>query len=147
MKPMFFIDNKEIQIDVFVVYNSENGDILGVSGKQIDSTVIEGILEEKYSFYFTRPNYDDVTKYRQMAMYWDENSKKTVVNPFKLRNLLIINHLKHWAGVVDENNEPIELELDVDGLLKTKSIELIYNISSTIMDVVMTLFEQKAMLF
>ena len=147
MKPMFFIDSNEISIDVFVVYDSSNGTIISVSGKEIDSALIEGIAQEKYTFFFTRPNYDDISKYRQLSMYWDNNSGKTVINPFKLRNLLILNHLKHWSGVVDENNKPIDLKLDIDDTLTTESLELVYSINSSIVDVLMTIFEQRAMLF
>lgn len=147
MKPMFFIDSNEISIDVFVVYDSSNGTIISVSGKEIDSALIEGIAQEKYTFFFTRPNYDDISKYRQLSMYWDNNSGKTVINPFKLRNLLILNHLKRWSGVVNENNEPIDLKLDIDDTLTTESLELVYSINSSIVDVLMTIFEQRAMLF
>lgn len=147
MKPMFFIDNSEFKVDIFVVYDQSAGNIISVSGKEIDSTLVEGIAQEKYSFYFTKPNYDDISKYRQLSMYWDINSQKTVINPFKLRNLLILNHLKKWEGVVDEKNEKIDLKLDIDNTLTTDSLELVYSVNSSIIDVVMTIFEQKAMLF
>lgn len=147
MKPMFFVDNKEIAIDVYVVYREEDGLIISASGYPIGEDLIEGIIESKYTFYFTKPNFDDMSKYRQLSMYVDKISGKTIVNPFKLRNYIILNHLRRWEGVTDADGNDLELNLDPDGTLSATTLDLIYNINPSIMDVVMSLFEQKAMIF
>lgn len=147
MKPMFFVDNKEIAIDVYVVYREEDGLIISASGYPIGEDLIEGIIESKYTFYFTKPNFDDMSKYRQLSMYVDKISGKTIVNPFKLRNYIILNHLRRWEGVTDADGNDLELNLDPDGTLSAATLDLIYNINPSIMDVVMSLFEQKAMIF
>ena len=80
-------------------------------------------------------------------MYYDDSAKKTIVNPFKLRNYIILNHLKHWDGITDVDGNIINLELDIDGTLKQSSLDLVYQMNPAVVDVVMTIFEQKAMLF
>lgn len=147
MKAMFFVDSKELSVDVYVVYREEDGLIISASGLPIGEELVEGIVEIKYTFYFTKPNFDDMSKYRQLSMYVDKISGKTIVNPFKLRNYIILNHLKRWTGVTDSEGNDIELTLDPDGTLSATSLDLIYNINPSIMDVVMSLFEQKAMIF
>jgi len=147
MKPMFFVDNKEVEVTIFVLYNKNDSSIIRVAGTAIDEELIDGIVQEQYKFYFSKPNYDDISKYRQLSMYYDDSSKKTIVNPFKLRNYIILNHLKRWDGITDVEGNVINLELDIDGTLKQSSLDLIYQMNPSVVDVVMTIFEQKAMLF
>lgn len=147
MKPMFFVDNKEVEVNIFVLYNKNDSSIIRVAGTAIDEDLIDGIVQEQYKFYFSKPNYDDISKYRQLSMYYDDSAKKTIVNPFKLRNYIILNHLKHWDGITDVDGNIINLELDIDGTLKQSSLDLVYQMNPSVVDVVMTIFEQKAMLF
>ena len=146
MKPMFFVDNKEVEVNIFVLYNKNDSSIIRVAGTAIDEDLIDGIVQEQYKFYFSKPNYDDISKYRQLSMYYDDSAKKTIVNPFKLRNYIILNHLKHWDGITDVDGNIINLELDIDGTLKQSSLDLVYQMNPSVVDVVMTIFEQKAML-
>lgn len=144
---MFFVDNKEIQIDLYVVYNATDGVIYRVSEVPIGNSLIDGVVEKQYKFYFSKPNFDDMSKYRQLSMYFDNKYNKTVVNPFKLRQYIILNHLKRWEGVQNEEGEDINLELDIDGTLSQSSLELIYSINSIVIDTLMTSFEKKMSIY
>ena len=148
--PMFFVDKRQIQIDLYVIYDSLSGKIINVSiqdlGRHITGAV-QGIEQIVYSFILTKPNYQQISTYRQMSMYWDNRANKTIVNPFKLRNYLILNHLKAWKGVTDEFGEPVNLVLDKDDTLTQASLELVYTVNSSIIDVLMTQFQNKAMLY
>lgn len=144
---MFFVDNKEIQIDLYIVYNATDGVIYRVSEVPIGNSLIDGVIEKQYKFYFSKPNFDDMSKYRQLSMYFDNKYNKTVVNPFKLRQYIILNHLKRWEGVQNEEGEDINLELDIDGTLSQSSLELIYSINSIVIDTLMTSFEKKMSIF
>ena len=144
--PVFFVDSKQIKVQFYVVYRASDNLILSASPISIESDDIQALIQKKYTFYFTKPNYDEINRYRQMAMYIDRKTQQTMVNPFKLRNYIILNHLKRWQGVTDQDGNQIELKLDQDGTLTASSLQLIFSINPSVMDVAMTNFEQKAML-
>ena len=148
-KPLFFVDKNEISIQLFVVYDNLSGRLLNVSTSNLAQQLsnIQGVSQTSYQFVFTKPNYEQISRYRQLAMYWDNRANKTIVNPFKLRNYLILNHLKSWKGVTDQYGDEIELQLDNDDTLTQKSLETVYSVNSSIIDVLMTQYESKAMLY
>ena len=141
--PNFFIDKNQIEIEIFVVYNTLDGTILSVSQVKIDSSLIDGIEQISYKFIFTKPNYEQMSRYRQMSMYWDNIANKNLVNPFKLRTFLILNHLKRWENVIDEFGNKVELKIDIDNTLTQESLDKVYTVNASIMDKVMTELENK----
>lgn len=147
--PLFFVDKNEIDIQLFVIYENLTGRLLNVSvnnlGQQLKN--VQGISQTSYKFIFTKPNYEEISRYRQLAMYWDNKANKTIVNPFKLRNYLILNHLKSWEGVTDQYGNEVSLVIDNDDTLTQKSLQLVYSVNSSIIDVLMTQYESKAMLY
>ena len=149
VNPMFFVNNQEIQVSVYVVFDNLSGRIINVSSQDLSDQLgsIQGIDTMKYVFIFTKPNYEQISRYRQLSMYWDNRANKTIVNPFKLRNYLILNHLKAWRGVKDEYGEDVELNLDSDDTLTQQSLETVYKVNSSIIDVLMTQYQNRAMLF
>ena len=50
--PNFFIDKNQIEINVYVVFNTLDGNILGVSTNSISNTFIQGIQQINYKFVF-----------------------------------------------------------------------------------------------
>lgn len=140
--PSFFIDKNQIQINVYVIYNTLDGSILSVSPNSLDNQFIQGIDQIGYKFVFTKPNYQQVSRYKQLAMYWDNIAKKTIVNPFKMRNYVILNHLKRWQNVTNELGEEVKLQMDIDNTLTQQSLDLVYSVNSAIIDCVMKQFQR-----
>ena len=147
--PMFFVDKNEIDIQLFVIYDNLSGRLLNVSTSNLAEQLqnIQGISQTSYKFVFTKPNYEQISRYRQLAMYWDNRANKTIVNPFKLRNYLILNHLKSWQGVTDQYGNTVTLVVDTDDTLTQQSLQLVYSVNSSIIDVLMTQYESRAMLY
>lgn len=139
--PSFFIDKNQIQINVYVIYNTLDGSILSVSPNSLDNQFIQGIDQISYKFIFTKPNYQQVSRYQQLAMYWDNIAKRTIVNPFKMRNYIILNHLKRWQNVTNELGEEVKLQIDIDNTLTQQSLDLVYSVNSAIIDCVMKQFQ------
>ena len=140
--PNFFIDKNQIEINVYVVFNTIDGNILGVSTNSISDTFIYGIQQIDYKFIFTKPNYQQVSRYKQLSMYWDNIAGKTIVNPFKMRNYIILNHLKRWQNVTNELGEQISLKIDIDNTLTQQSLDLVYTVNPAIIDCVMKQFQR-----
>lgn len=149
VRPLFFVDSNQIEIQIYVIYDQLTGRIINVSVDDISENLktIQGIDQMVYKFMFTKPNYEQVNTYKQMAMYWDNRVSKTIVNPFKLRNYLILNHLKSWKGVTNQLGQQVNLQIDSDGTLTQQSLQLVYKVNSSIIDVLMTQFESKIMLY
>lgn len=147
--PIFFVDKQQISIDIYVIFDNLTGRIINVSSENLSSQLseIQGIDSAVYTFIFTKPNYQQISRYRQLAMYWDNRANKTIVNPFKLRNYLILNHLKAWKGVKDQYGSDVQLAIDNDDTLTQQSLETVYKVNSAIIDVLMTQYESRAMLF
>ena len=76
-------------------------------------------------------------------MYWDNIAGKTIVNPFKMRNYVILNHLKRWQNVTNELGEQISLKIDIDNTLTQQSLDLVYTVNPAIIDCVMKQFQRQ----
>ena len=142
--PSFFIDKNQVQISVYVIYNTLDGAIYNVSPTSLENQFIQGIDQIGYKFIFTKPNYQQVSRYKQLSMYWDNIAGKTIVNPFKMRNYIILNHLKRWQNVTNELGEQISLKIDIDNTLTQQSLDLVYTVNPAIIDCVMKQFQRQA---
>lgn len=140
--PNFFIDKNQVQINVYVIYNVLDGQILSVSPNSLDNQFIQGIDQIGYKFIFTKPNYQQTSRYKQLSMYWDNIAKKTIVNPFKMRNYIILNHLKRWQNVTNQLGEQVTLKIDIDNTLTQESLDLVYTVNPAIIDCVMKEFQR-----
>lgn len=140
--PLFFVDRNQLQINVYIVYNVLDGSIITISTTKIQHKMIQGIEQLQYTFVFTKPNYQQISRYKQLAMYWDNYAKNTIVNPFKLRSYIILNHLKSWKNVTNELGQQVKLQIDVDGTLTQDSLTTVYQVNPAIMDCVMKQFQR-----
>ena len=145
--PSFFIeDDDRIRIEVDCLFNNKTG--------KLESVVRSGILElddikalasTTEWFDFTPVNYDDMNKYRQKCSTFNRQAKMNLVDPISLRNYLVVWHLKDWS-IKDRKGNKIELGFSDSGALDDESIDKIYKINSTLMDVVLTHFEKDMMM-
>ena len=55
-------------------------------------------------------------------------------------------HLKDWSLIDAKTKKKIELKLDENGSLSDKSMEKVYKVHPTIIDVVLTVFEKDVLL-
>lgn len=142
--PLFFVDNSKVSISVYVIYDLNTGELYSAAPYSLQTVnEIGGVAEIKYDFVFTKPNYEQLSNYKQLSSYWDNNAAQKVINVFKLRSYLIVNHLKSWDNIKNENGEDIVLQVDDDGTLKQNSLDLVYGVNPFVMEAVMKEYQKK----
>ena len=92
-------------------------------------------------FYFTVPNYEQLTNYRIKSSEIESDTGNTFVNPLQMRSYYLINHLKKWT-LKNEKGEIVELTHKKDGALTSDSIGIINKVPPTILDNVIEKYEQ-----
>lgn len=145
--PSFFVeDDDEITIDVDVLFDKGSGKLLSVSrAGLIDSDQLDTLGYTLESFTFKPVGYDQMTRYRQQCSEYRRDAGRSIVDPVALRNYLIVWHLKDWS-MRDRQGNKIELGFAEKGCLDEKSIEAVYKVNTTLLDVVLTLFEKDMMM-
>ena len=145
MKSKLFVQpSKLTDFHVYVVSSPDTGEIVSITGKPYpDDALKQGkFIQEDLVFRFSRPSYEQVSKYRQLSLVFDKGSDSTVVNPGRMRELLLMFHLKEW-NLTDEDDKPIKLSFDPDDSLSLQSLAVVKSLSFTIVDVLMTMYEKK----
>lgn len=145
---LFITGDEEINVEVDVIFNNVDGDILSVvvAELELDVEKIKAIFGyERYKFVFTRPTYDKLNRYRQKSSEFNQEARVTVINQLKLRDFFLVYHLKDW-NIKDENGNKIELEFEPNGTLTDETIDIVYGLHPSILDVVITSFERKLLL-
>jgi hypothetical protein len=145
--PSFFIeDEDEIEIAVDILFDKKTGKIRSVSKAGLidkeDFNVL-GFTTEK--FYFKPATYEQMNQYRQRCSSYRRDAGKVLSDPISIRNYLIVWHLKDWT-MTDRKGKKIELSFAESGALDDSSMERVYKLGSTILDVVITLLEQDMMM-
>lgn len=148
-KPSFFIKKSARNtVKVDVLTSKEDGRIVSVSrtGLGIDfdkdfSTMAHTVLE----FTFSLPNYEDLSTYRQRSLVFRREIQQMIVDKLSIRNFLLVWHLKDW-NLTDEEGKKINLVCDPNGSMSDESLAMVYAVSPTLMDVVMTVFEKDLLL-
>ena len=148
-KPSFFVKKSARQtVKVDVLTSLEDGRVVSVSrtGLGIDfkkdfpfmnHTVLE--------FAFSMPNYEDMSTYRQRSSVYRREAQQMMVDKISLRNFLLVWHLKDW-NLTDEEGKKVVLTFDPQGCLADESTAAVYALSTTLLDVVMTIFEKDQLL-
>jgi len=148
-KPSFFVKkNSRHVITMDVLTSKEDGRIVSVSkaGLGIDfkkdfSFLVHTVLTFDFSF----PNYEDMSTYRQRSSVYRREAQQVIVDKVQLRNYLLVWHLKDW-NMVDDEGKKITLTFESTGALSDESLAVIYGLWSTLMDVVMTVYEKDMLL-
>jgi hypothetical protein len=96
-------------------------------------------------FEFSIPNYEDMSSYRQRSAVFRREAGQTIVDKLQLRNHLLVWHLKGW-NLTDDDGKKIPLTFDPNGSMSEESLSLVYAMSPTLLDVVMTVFEKDVLL-
>ena len=142
VKPKFFLDPKEkIECIVNGFYNKETGAFeFAVPGEIQEEN--ERFIILKHIFYFTRVPYNRLNTYRSQAMTYNQIDRSNSVNVLKLREFFWIFHLEDW-NFEDEEEKKIELKHDPSGALSDKSLEILYSLPASILDVAAGIYERR----
>jgi len=148
-KPSFFIKKSAkhtIKIDVLT--SKEDGRVVSVSKADIGMDFDKDfsfVDHTELDFVFSVPNYEDMSTYRQRSTSYRRDAQQMIVDKAQLRNHLLTWHLKSW-NVPDDEGSVIELTFDKSGALSDESLSVVYAMSPTLLDVVMTWFEKDVLL-
>ena len=139
-------DLVEVKVDVF--FDPSSGEFLSAMVPELitnKETLKAVIGVDEYVFKFSKPMYDKLNKYRAACMELEPSTKTRMVNSLKLRDYLILFHLKEW-NLKNDQGEAIPLSFTKSGGLTDESLNVVYSLHPSIMDIVMTSFESKMVL-
>ena len=142
--PSYFVEEDDRhRVDVDILFEKRTGRITSVArtGLGIDYTEYANTRHVTDWFEFTIPDYDKMVTYRQRATEYRRETSSAIVDRMQLRNFYIVWHLKDWS-LKDRKGNKVEITHAENGMLSAESIKSVYAIPSTIIDVVMTIFEK-----
>lgn len=146
--PSFFVDREENhRVEVDILTRKNDGRVVSVArtGIGMDYKQFDRLQHCQEWFEFTMPDYDQMANYRQKAAVYRREAESMMVDKIQLRNFLLVWHLKDWS-LRGKDGKKVELKLDEDGSLSEGSIERVYAIHTTILDIVLTVFEKDLLL-
>ena len=147
--PSFFIDKvSKHRVEVDILSSKEDGKIVSVSrtGLGLDFEKDFAYLRHSVAWFdFTIPTYEDMSSYRTRCATFRREVGQMLVDRLQLRNYILIWHLKDWS-LVDNDGNKVELTHDKDTSLSNDSVQKVYSMHPTIIDVVLTIFEKDILL-
>jgi len=146
--PSFFVEEDDrVRISVDVLFDKKNGRLVGVSrsGSLGDSEDFNMFGFTTEWFEFTPVGYEDMANYRQKCSVFRKDANRLLADPISLRNFLIVWHLKDWS-MKGRDGKKIELNFLDNGALGDGGIKSVYKMHTTLLDVVVTLFEKDMMM-
>jgi hypothetical protein len=146
--PSFFIDkSSKHRIEIDILSSKEDGKIMSVSRTGLGLNFSEefGYLRHTQAWFdFTLPTYEDMSSYRARCATFRREVGQLLVDKLQLRNYMLVWHLKDWS--LQDKDGKIELNFDKDGSLDTGSVQKVYSLHPTIIDVMLTIFEKDILL-
>lgn len=145
--PSFFVEEDDrTRIEVDILHDPKTGKIVSISklGIVADFSGFNALKHSKEWVEFMPPTYDNMAAYRQKATITTAEGRR-LIDRTSLRNFLIVRHLKDWS-FRGRNGEKVELSFKDNGTLDEESIERVYSVPPTIIDVVLTIFEKDILL-
>jgi hypothetical protein len=149
--PSFFVRaDSKIKVEIDVLFRKDNGHILNIALHELrlDYSKLDYLGHSLEWFEFTQPKYDEIASYRQQSMVFNSRIGRLVVDPVKLRNFLIVFHLKGWS-LRNPDGTPVPMEFeggDAANPLSGHSLGLLDSMHPTLVDVVMSKFEVEILL-
>ena len=148
-KPSYFIDAKEKhRVEVDILSNKDTGQIVSVSRVGLGINFEEEfpyLHSERAWFDFTTPSYNDMSSYRQRSGVYRQEAQSVIIDKLQLRNFILVWHLKDWS-MTDEKGKKIKLTHEKNGALSDESMSKVYELHTTIVDVVLTVLEKDILL-
>jgi len=146
--PSFFVDREENhRVEIDILTRQKDGRVVSVArtGIGMDYQQFDRLQHSQEWFEFTMPDYDQMANYRQKSAVYRREAESMLVDKIQLRNYLIVWHLKDWS-LRGKDGKKVELEHDEDKSLTEASIERVYAMHTTILDIVLTVFEKDLLL-
>jgi hypothetical protein len=145
--PSFFVEEEDrLTVEVDILFSKETGNLVSVSRAGfMDKAEFEALGFTQEKFHFKPVGYEQMSQYRQRCSVYRRDAGRALVDPVALRNYFIVWHLKDWT-MRDRKGEMIELKFNENGALDDDSIQQVYKINTTMLDVVLTLFEKDMMM-
>jgi hypothetical protein len=146
--PSFFVEEEDVlRINVDILFDKDTGKLVAVtrSGVVGDKTEFKALGFTEEWFDFSPVGYEQMSRYRQQCTSFRADAGTALVDPVGLRNYLIVWHLKDWS-IRDRDGKKIDLEFSDNGSLTEESIRMVYKTNTTMLDVVLTLFEKDMMM-
>ena len=148
-RPRLFVKPEDtIAIDVNVMFRKDTGDVLSVFSTDVKLDIdrlTQFLGHQVLQFKFSKPQYPQIARYRQRSTVIYPDSNSTVVDTSKVRDFLLVYHLKGW-NLVDDDNKPITMKFDPNGALSNETLDAVYSLHPSIIDVVLTSLERKLLL-
>ncbi len=145
--PSFFIeDDDRVKIEVDILFDKEDGKLISISRTGLlDKDDFNAVGFTQEWFEFSPIGYEDMSNYRQRCSVYRSDAQRALVDPIALRNYMIVWHLKDWS-IKGRDGKKIELQHTDKGALDDASIQQAYKLNTTLLDVILTLFEKDMMM-
>lgn len=148
-KPSFFVKKSSRHNVVLDVLSAkDDGRIVSISKTGLGINFDQDfpfLVHTELVFEFSIPNYEDMSTYRQRSGVYRREAQQVIVDKSQLRNFLLVWHLKAW-NLTDDDGNKIDLNFDANGSMSEESIAIVYSLSPTLLDVIMTVFEKDILL-
>lgn len=143
---VFMSKDAKIECAVKAFYDLETGALEHVIPYDGNETTDEEILAKYgiavHKFWFSRVSYNKLNSYRNQSMIYNKEDKINTINLVKLHEYFWIFHLVDW-NLTDEYGNAMKLKFDPNKALSDESIERLYSIPASILDMVMLMFDKK----
>lgn len=145
--PSFFIeDDDRIRVEVDILFLKDTGKLVSVARKGLlDESDFKVLGLTSEWFEFSPAGYEDMSGYRQRCSVFRREAGRMLTDPIGLRNYLVVWHLKDWS-MRDRKGVKMPLSFAPSGALDDGSIKRVYKMNTTLLDVVLTLFEKDMMM-
>jgi hypothetical protein len=146
--PSFFVqptDRYRLELDI--LYDKKTGKVSSISPKNrnIDFSQFQFFAHSIEWFDFSIPTYEDMANYRQRCSNYRRDAGKVLVDAIQMRNFLLVWHLKDWS-LRGADGKKVELKHNAEGALDDDSLKKAYQVSPTLIDVILTNFETEVIL-
>ena len=145
---LFTTPTDQVQVEVHVMFRQDNGEVLSVfsSDVKIDLDKLTRFLgHQLLQFTFSKPQYPQIARYRQRSTVLYPDTNTTMVDNGKLRDFLMVYHLRGW-NIAGEDGAPLQIKIDPNGAVANETLDVVYSLHPSIIDVVMTTLERKLLL-
>ena len=145
MPALFVEQDRRVVSEVEIIYDPADGKPVVIStinyARERQMSYLKRLVVR---FEFTHPDYDDMVTYRETAMTFDKSTQQFIVDPVKLRLCFIRFHLVAWT-MKDKDGKDVPIERE-NGSLTADTMRKVSSLTPSLLDVVMTDFEQKTLL-
>lgn len=143
---LFRSANEDIKVTIVGYYNGETGELEFALPEQDSSEEMDedtgSMIIQKNTFVFSPVPYNRLNIYRKKSGQYNQIDKSTTVDFLKFRDFLWTFHFKSW-DLKDENGNDVIITHDADGTLSDESQKKLWEVPSSILDMVIQVFENK----